>query len=169
MYEKMYNYSIVEIPAIKNIYKDPGNIMIDFKFDNKLSRSEKREVVFKLLFSMNFENYSSYEEAFDDMAGEYPKIHDNEYIRTTFFGTVEYAEKADEMIASDSHNWSVDRLSTVTRTILRLAVYEIMSSDLSAKIFINEAVNLAKKYGDEKEPVFINGILNRIARENKKL
>ena len=60
-------------------------------------------------------------------------------------------------------------MSGVTRNLLRLAIYELMNTETPPKVVINEAVNLAKKFGDDAEPAFINGILNRIAREEGKL
>ena len=62
-----------------------------------------------------------------------------------------------------SKGWKLSRLSKVTLAILRLAVYEMLYDKLAYNIVINEAVELAKKYDEEKAPKFVNGILNNIA------
>jgi N utilization substance protein B len=70
----------------------------------------------------------------------------------------------DEKIVGTSGGWSIARMSKITRTILRLSAYEMLyRTDIPYNISINEAVELAKKYEDEKAPAFVNGILNAIA------
>ncbi|MBP5153914.1 MAG: transcription antitermination factor NusB [Lachnospiraceae bacterium] len=72
----------------------------------------------------------------------------------------------DEMINSASANWKTSRMSRVDLSILRLAVYEArFDDDIPLKVAINEAVELAKKYGGEESPSFINAILGKLARE----
>ena len=73
------------------------------------------------------------------------------------------------MIEKDSKNWSASRMSGVVRTALRLSIYELLCTDIPPKVAINEALELVKKYGNEQEPAFVNGILNRIAREAGRL
>ncbi len=69
----------------------------------------------------------------------------------------------DEMIASSATNWQLDRMATVDRNILRLASFELLfRDDIPPKVAINEAVELAKKYGDLESGKFVNGILDKI-------
>ncbi len=71
----------------------------------------------------------------------------------------------DDAIQSASRNWRLDRMSRVDRNILRLATYELVHSpDVPVKVVINEAVELAKRYGASEAPAFVNGILDRIAQ-----
>ncbi|MBR5134064.1 MAG: transcription antitermination factor NusB, partial [Clostridia bacterium] len=73
--------------------------------------------------------------------------------------------ESDRQIEEYSHRWSKNRLSKVTLAILRLALYEMQHVDETpVSVAINEAVELAKTYGDEEEPPFINGILGSVAR-----
>jgi len=88
------------------------------------------------------------------------------YIRDTYFGTVENRAETDKLIAESAHKWKISRMAVVTRTILRLAVYEMMWGGIPPKAAINEAVEIAKIYDDDAAPAFINGILNQIARKN---
>jgi N utilization substance protein B len=78
-------------------------------------------------------------------------------------GTHEHREEIDNLIKRFSENWRLERMPTVDRNILRLAIYELLyRSDIPAKVSINEAVDLGKKYGSEDSGPFINGILDRI-------
>ena len=79
-------------------------------------------------------------------------------------GCTEKREVIDEAIRSVSQNWRLERMAYVDRNIIRLAVYELlMLSDIPRNVTLNEAVELAKLFGDESSPSFINGVLDRIA------
>jgi N utilization substance protein B len=72
--------------------------------------------------------------------------------------------KLDELIASASKNWRIDRMSRVDRNILRLGACELVAfRDVPVKVVINEAVELAKRFGTAESPAFVNGVLDRIA------
>lgn len=137
------------------------------EFEN--TRNDRRERVFQMMFSLDFNKDRESGETFLSFYDEGDKIPDAGYVRDTFIGASEFSAEADAMIEADSKNWSASRMSGVTRNILRLAIYEMLKTDVPTKVAINEALELAKKFGDEQEPPFINGILNRIARENGKL
>jgi len=78
-------------------------------------------------------------------------------------GVDEHREEVDTLIKRFSEHWRLERMPTVDRNILRLAIYELLyRSDIPAKVSINEAVDLGKKYGSEDSGSFINGILDRI-------
>jgi N utilization substance protein B len=78
-------------------------------------------------------------------------------------GVDEHREEVDTLIKQFSEHWRLERMPTVDRNILRLAIYELLyRSDIPAKVSINEAVDLGKKYGSEDSGSFINGILDRI-------
>jgi N utilization substance protein B len=78
-------------------------------------------------------------------------------------GAYEHREEVDSLIKRFSEHWRLERMPTVDRNILRLAIYELLyQPDIPAKVSINEAVDLGKKYGSEDSGPFINGILDRI-------
>jgi N utilization substance protein B len=80
-------------------------------------------------------------------------------------GVHKYREEIDTLISRFSENWRLERMSAVDRNILRLAIFELLyRADIPAKVSINEAVDLGKKYGSEDSGSFINGILDRISR-----
>ena len=87
------------------------------------------------------------------------------YAEEIIQGVCAHARELDEIIASHSRHWKLERIARIERTMLRLAVYEILHRlDIPHKVSINEAVELAKMYGDENSPGFINGILDAVAR-----
>ena len=88
-----------------------------------------------------------------------------DYVRKVFFGVEESMAELDEKIASAAVGWSVSRLSKTSISIMRLAVYEMTNvNDVPKRVALNEAVELAKRFDDEKASGFINGVLNSIAK-----
>lgn len=91
---------------------------------------------------------------------------DLEYLIHTLKGVQENIEVLDEHIEKYLKNWTLNRLAKVDLAILRLCSYEILfSNEVPNNVAINEAVELAKKYGDDKSPAFINAILDKIAKQ----
>lgn len=81
-------------------------------------------------------------------------------------GTVENMQKIDDIITKYASNWRLKRMAVVDRNVLRLSAYELLyREDIPPKVAINEAVDLAKKYGDIDSGKFVNGILDRINKE----
>ncbi len=84
-------------------------------------------------------------------------------------GVVKYMDEIDDLIHSSSKNWKISRMGIVDRNIMRIALYEMLyCPDIPAKVSINEAVEIAKKYGTKDSGAFVNGILDRI-REFKNI
>lgn len=87
-----------------------------------------------------------------------------EFLRQVVLGTVANAERIDHKVAEAAPEWPVDQLAIIDRNILRMAVWEfIISGDTPTKVAINEAVELAKNYGSDSAPRFINGVLGALA------
>jgi len=81
-------------------------------------------------------------------------------------GTVANTKKIDELISKYASNWKLNRMAVIDRNVLRLAAYELLfCEDIPPKVSINEAVDLAKKFGDMESGKFVNGILDRINKE----
>ncbi len=133
-----------------------------------MSRRKEREIVFQLLFETEF-HPSQTPSAIYANALELRDAEDTPYIRDTYFGAMEHREETDAHIAENARKWKLSRMAAVTRSILRLAVYEILWGEVPPRAAINEAVELAKTYDDDAAPAFINGILNQIARASGKL
>jgi transcription antitermination protein NusB len=124
-----------------------------------LSRRAARERILKLLFQRDFRSVS-----LTELLEEQPA--DDPYVREVIGGLEEKLPEIDRIIAQRAEGWRLERLHSVDRNILRLAVYELCyREDIPPQVAINEAVELAKKYGGEHSPAFINGILDRIWKE----
>lgn len=87
-----------------------------------------------------------------------------DFLRHMVLGTLEYADALDYFIADSAPEWPVDQLAIVDRTILRLALWEFaVSNETPLKVAINEAVEIAKRFGSESSPRFVNGVLGSLA------
>ena len=94
----------------------------------------------------------------------------DEFSISLFLGIAENIPNIDAVISKSSDHWRLDRMSCVDRNILRMGVHEILSfSETPPRVAINEAVELAKRYGTAESPSFVNGILDRVARDKSKL
>ena len=86
------------------------------------------------------------------------------FARELVAAAAERAARLDELIAASSKNWRIDRMSRVDRNILRLGACELVAfRDVPVKVVINEAVELAKRFGTAESSAFVNGVLDRIA------
>jgi transcription antitermination protein NusB len=93
-----------------------------------------------------------------------------EYAMRLMENCAESQERIDELISAALQNWDFSRLGAVERAILRLAVAELVSSpEVPLEVVIDEAIRLAKRYGDDGTPGFINGILDKIARSERNI
>jgi transcription antitermination protein NusB len=81
-------------------------------------------------------------------------------------GCAAHSQAIDDRIREASKHWRLERMARVDRNIIRLAIYELTERpDVPRKVTLNEAVELAKRYGDENSPAFVNGLLDRIASD----
>jgi transcription antitermination protein NusB len=82
------------------------------------------------------------------------------FAQELFEGAVSQAQKTDSLVGELSENWRFDRVATIDRNILRLAIYEFRSGTAPPKVVIDEAIELAKKFSSDEAPRFLNGILD---------
>ena len=128
-----------------------------------MTRREAREVAFALLFENTFSE-DGIEAVLAD-AKEADTLQPDAFAEGLALGTVDKQEEIDAKIEEVSHKWKVGRMSRVSVSVLRLAVYEILFvEDIPVSVSINEAVELAKKYGGEEDAAFVNGILGGVAK-----
>ena len=93
-------------------------------------------------------------------------MESDDYVKNVFFGSYENSLKLEETMEKHFQGWKKERISPVSMAILMLGCYEIMFlSDIPSKVSINEAIELSKKYDDEKYYAFVNGVLNAVAKE----
>lgn len=139
-----------------------------------LSRSALREHIFKIVFSSEFRKEEEaagyvglYTDSIADEKDEPLEIKDEDaaYIREKSERIILMLPEIDEMISQYAKGWSSSRIGKAEMAILRLAIYEILyDEDIPQNVAINEAVELAKKYGDEQAPGFVNGILSSVVK-----
>ena len=127
-----------------------------------MTRRALREQVFLMLFRVEFHNAEElneqialYQEQLEECSEK-----DCEYIITKFKSIVEKLEEIDNAIGEASKGWKVSRMAKVDLALIRLAVYEMKhEEDVPVKVAINEAIELAKQYGTDDSPAFVNGVL----------
>lgn len=133
-----------------------------------MNRRKSRETAMKLLFEMsiNKEDYSEILEGFREHTDEELKDLDMNYIERVLKGVQNNTKEIDEKIEKYLVNWKLNRLSKIDLAILRISTYEILfETDIPEKVSLNEGIELAKKYSDDKSFQFINGVLDRMIKE----
>lgn len=137
-----------------------------------MSRHEERESVFGLLYEYNYHTERNAETFLNDRKIKRDSEEEapySDYVCNTFNGVMLSVGELDRTIEKYLKGWKLSRLSKVSLAILRLAVYEIVFTETPVKAVINEAVELAKEYAEDKAPAFINGVLNNVARAEGKI
>jgi len=93
-----------------------------------------------------------------------------EFARQLIHGVITYQEQMDTLIARFAPEWPLDQMAVIDRNVLRIAIYEFLATDETpVKVAINEAVELAKVYGSDSAPRFINGVLGTLADHQEEL
>lgn len=131
-----------------------------------MTRRELRESIFKMLFRIEFYEGETLKEQLALAAEEIEQASeaDHEYIKNKVTRIVDLREEIDQNLNDIATGWTVARMGKVELTILRLAYYEIKyDEDIPTSVAINEAVELAKMFGQDDSPSFINGVLAKLA------
>ena len=135
-----------------------------------MQRSAMRELAFKFIYGLEVQKSINELEQLDLF------IEDNEltdekvieYLKDIQNGLIEKSQEIDNLIEKNlKEKWTLDRVSKINLSLLKIAIFEMLYKDLPYKVAINEVVELAKKYSDEQAPVFINGILASVVKEKK--
>ena len=148
-----------------------------------MKRSLVREHVFRIMFRHDFHDTDEFEEQerlyFDEypsLDDEYPEVADcpvieagdRAEIETKVSNIIQNIEEIDDSLSDNCKGWSLNRIGKAELAILRIAVYEIMfDADTDTAVSINEAVNLSKKYCDDKSPSFVNGVLSKYVQKTE--
>lgn len=135
-----------------------------------MNRSEIREQAFKLIYSLEIQKQENLEEQVELYieSNNIKRKDAIEYIKDAILGIennkVEIIQNIEKNLKSD---WKIERISKMDLSILKLAIYEIKYKEIPFKVVINEAVELAKKYGEDNSKNFVNGILASVVKEQK--
>ena len=130
-----------------------------------MNRREARKQAFLLLFQYKFQPEET-ENLLADFFVEHKAGQQENYIRSVVLGVTEKIEELDRVLGEYSKDWQVDRISSVSLVVLRLAAYEMLYiEDIPPVVSVSEAVALAKEYEGEEAAPFVNGILGKL-KEN---
>jgi len=89
-----------------------------------------------------------------------------EFAQQLIAGVRRHRDELDQVLMASAENWSLPRMAVTDRNALRLGAYEILMTDIPDRVAINEAVNLARRFGTDQSALFVNGILDRILNSN---
>ncbi len=138
----------------------------------KLTRRQAREITLCLVFDFGFNSEEKPEELLELYLRYFPEenaektaeqIKSNNYIQQVYFGVAENVDELDEIIKNCSEKWKFERISRVSVSILRIAIYELLYiKDIPHEVTINEAVELSKKFDTEDSYTFIHGVLGAV-------
>ena len=132
-----------------------------------MQRSAMRELAFQLIYGIEIQK-----EVPEDVLELFFENNDvtdedaQKYLNKIQIGIKEHEEEINELISHNlMQNWSLNRISKINLSLIKIAIYEMLYLNLPYKVAINEVVELAKKYADDSAPVFINGILASVVKE----
>ena len=135
-----------------------------------MTRTEMRELTFELLYSLEIQKMEQQE--YNEQIGLFlveQNVNQEKvktYMTETINGIAKNKEEILELISQNlKEKWDISRVSKINITLLKLATYEIVYTELPYKVVVNEAVEIAKKYGDDTSPAFINGVLANIIKQ----
>lgn len=141
-----------------------------------MNRRQAREAALCMIFDYSFHTESEKEEQLDlyldnfqdeDGKNISEALRSDDYFTKVYFGVIQNIPELDEVIEKHSKKWSAKRISRVSRSIMRLAIYEMKYiKDIPEQVSINEAVELAKKFDADESYTFVNGILGSVVRDS---
>ena len=141
------------------------------------TRRKAREAALQFLFQDDFlgKEVSAEPDRFDDRFADFSLLYQvnkkaRPYARDLLQGVITNIEEIDTAIVAHATNWRLERISAADRNLLRVAIYELMfGEDVPAQVAINEAVEIAKRFGSEDSPAFINGVLDAVQQSRQNL
>ena len=130
-----------------------------------MTRKEAREEAFRLLFETEF-RMAEEPDAIYALSTDNREVAENAYIKAVYFGVREHLEEIDAIIVNHAKGWKPERITPVSRSVIRLSIYEMLyMEDIPTAVSLNEAIELVKKFDDEKMRSFVNGLLNGAKNE----
>ena len=130
----------------------------------EITRSELRKKIMTILYQINVYEHNNVEYKVNDVINEVLEV-DNEFVKDIVYGVITYKDKIDKLANKYLNKWTIDRLGNTDQAIIRMSIYELIYTSTPDIVVINEAVELAKLYSDDKVKNMINGILDKIYHE----
>ncbi len=129
------------------------------------SRSELREKAMVILYQIDIMKNQNMEFNVEELISDNLEV-DNDFVRNIVYGVITHLDEIDDLANKYLKNWSINRIDKTGAQILRIGIYEIYySDDVPSVVAINEAIELAKKYSDDKVRKMINAVLDKVANE----
>ena len=129
------------------------------------NRSELREVIMKVIYQVNLLEDTNLDYDLGDLIKEQLEIK-NDFVNSSVDGIIEHKKEIYELANKYLNKWTIERLNKVDQAILALGIYELMYTDTPSIVAINEAIELSKKYSDDKVVKIVNAVLDKI-RDNE--
>ena len=129
-----------------------------------VTRSELREKVMTILYQISLYTTNKIEFDIENIINENIEI-ENEFVKEMVYGVLTYKDTLDTIANEHLSNWTIDRLDSMGREILRMGIYEMKYTDTPDLVVINEAIELAKKYSDDSVRKIINAVLDKVVKE----
>lgn len=131
-----------------------------------MSRKIAREKAYQVLFGMNFDEKFDYSVALNEMQEEWKlDEEDKKFAIEICEGVQNNKEKLLDVLSSSLKDYTLSQLNKADKTVLLIALYEMLYSSTPKKVVINEALEISKKYGIEKSPKFVNGVLSGVMKK----
>lgn len=131
-----------------------------------MNRAESRNIIMTILYQVFMYQTNNIDYNLDDVFKENLPI-DNDFVKEMVNGVLAKKEELFKLANDNLKDWKMSRLGLTDQAILSLGIYELLYTDTPSIVAINEAVELAKKYSDDKVKNMINGVLDKIYRESK--
>lgn len=134
-----------------------------------MNRHLSRMIAMQTLYEWEFRPNANLDEVLERNIDEYRDKSEPEFINSLVHGTADKKDKIDQTIFESAPEWPIDQISLIDKTILRLAIYELISGkNIPPKVVINEAVELSKEFGGENSSKFVNGVLGTVFKNLQK-
>jgi len=138
---------------------------------DRAPRQRSRQVALQTLYARDFadpqhaEGEVSIEEVFERVAQNFDlPVGARDFALELVTGTTAELSDIDDLLAANAINWKISRMATVDRNVLRLGIYELTRTDTPVSVVLDEAIQLARRFGGESSPGFVNGVLDAVAK-----
>ena len=135
-----------------------------------VSRHQSRRLALQVLYAADLgvsgSRATSIGEVFDGVADHFDLQEGaRAFAKELAIGVEAHRAELDTRVGAHARNWRIERMAAVDRNVLRLAAYELSYTETPSQVVINEAIELARDFGSERSPAFVNGVLDAVARE----
>ena len=131
-------------------------------------RSKSRQIALQMLYRVDINPDTTADEVRQAIAEQLEKEALRDFAWQLFSGVMENRARIDSRIVEVAENWSMDRMAPTDRNALRVGAFELLYSDTPHRVVIDEAIELARKFGDKNSTQFVNGILDRLVPPDKR-